>query len=1363
MSPELQHKIGEYELREKLGQGGFGSVYKARDPGLNLDVAIKVLTSVHDEDIIARFNKEAVTLAKLKHPNVVNVLRFGVDSGRPYLVMEYLDGQPLSSVIHSGRQLPLVEKLDIIVQALEGLKHAHDHNVIHMDIKPHNLMVCAGADKSVLVKLIDFGIAQGGATKTHTNTIAGSLPYMSPEHFSEKHRRTFWCDVFSMGVVLYEMLSGGHVPFATSSDDFTVAIGKLLGNEPALPLSSWTPDLPPGLEAVVMKAINTKKLSGYDTADEFLFELSRIQESVKAQFVNELVEKLEQASAADDAESASDLADQILRIDRKNAIAGRKKFELKKKLQESSRNKQVHEICIRIEGAIQEKHFDAAEKELADARSIAPESPTVQQLQQRLHDIRQLQQKVRQLVQAAQKHGSSGRWDEARELLHRAAELDRTDTNVLRLAGDVERKSKEEHGLIEQARAFVHEHRFKEASGIIRELEGLAPHSERVVALKEMALREYRESERKSQLAALTEEVQKLAAAGEIAAARAKVEQGIAQFADEGSLIELRGKLLKRQEEQEQQRSIEQKLQQAESALAAGRFAEAGAIAEAAQRRSPDARFERVLASARARSAEQSAAKRREEYVNSAREKLKQNDPAAAMVSLEMASAESGADSEVRSLLEEARRAMQRKAQAEAAQQAEAARKSAEAEERRRAETAKAERERKEADEAERKRKEVVEAERKRKEAVEAERKRKEAAEAEAKRAEEHKRQEAEKAKAAAARSKVPSATSLFDSSPAAAAPARAPEAPTPTPAAKAKHVSAEIDLDSIASVVQGKAPAKPAAGPIAAAATSRKPLLMAVAAVVVIAIALGGYFALRPTTVAVEFQTVPTGAEVSVGSDQCTSPCSLKLATGNHSIHVKRDGYRDLDTSVEIASKQEPLTLTLAANEGPAPPNLPRVGTVSLTANVPGAAINVDGHFQDNMTGSSSQLKLEPGSHTIELQKASYQSAKQQVTVAEGKQVSLTFNLQPGAATEQVQHTFLKITAQPLAKIAIDGQASGQVASNGSATVEVTPDKRHKLELTLDGFQPLTQQISALKPGEGRPLALNLTAIPKPLPSILTFAAEPAAIETGKSTTLKWTTQNADKVTIEGLGSFAANDSKQVSPMSSTLYKLTAEGPGGRIEKNLVVNVTAPAPIVKAPQIVKFSLDTRSIKEGGSAKLTWDVQNVLGVTIDGLGPRPANGTETVSPTKTTTYRLTANSGAGEKTSDPVTLTVEAAPAPPPVSKPPIAVAPVDDSALIKNLLEQEFTSAYNSANVAAFRKIYPTAKKDLLEGLGTGRITLSCNVSLQSAVKAKASCPGGTALDTKDKKAKPQEYKPSFQLSKGPDGWIIDKYIAPR
>ncbi|PYY16124.1 MAG: hypothetical protein DMG60_15935 [Acidobacteria bacterium] len=677
MSPELLTKIGEFELKEKLGQGGYGAVYKARD-SLGRDVAIKILTGFGDDaTTINSFKKEAATLAKLQHPNIVTVYQFGVDNTRPYLAMEYLQGQPLSAIIKTRRELHLVEKLDIIIQGTEGLKHAHENNVIHRDIKPHNLMVVENAEKSVVVKLIDFGIAQGEASKSQSQSIAGSLPYMSPEHFVQ--RRTPWCDVFSMGVVLYELLTGGIVPYASDRDELPVAYGKLMSQDPALPLSRHVSDLPPGLEEVVAKAICKQKLSGYETAEEFLFELSRVQDNVKSQYVTERLAEVDAAIKRQDATAAYELCNGILRVDPKNTPANRKKFELRKLLEESKRNQKLRDMCIRAEGAIHEKRFDEAQRQLAEALQIDPSSPTVAQLQQKLADIRRVQARIDELVRSAQQAQISGNLDQASTAIREAASLDRSNTEVLRFQAEIDRRCAQEHNLVEQARALVHEQRFREASTVIRELESMAPRSERVLALKELATREYREYVRRTEIAAYLNEAQQLAVPGTLQQARSKLDEAISKYPDERSLLELRAIVEQQQEEFARRQFVEEKARAAEQAIQSKNYVDAIALLEQARLRVPDSKLEVLLSKAKEKAQAQAAEKRLEQYLKSAKTSLGRGDAASAVVTLEMAQSEFGAtDQQILALLNEARSTAER--QAREAAEREEARKSAERE-----------------------------------------------------------------------------------------------------------------------------------------------------------------------------------------------------------------------------------------------------------------------------------------------------------------------------------------------------------------------------------------------------------------------------------------------------------------------------------------------------------------------------------------------------------------------------------------------------------------------------------------------------------------------------------------------------------
>jgi len=206
-------QLGRYEIIGELGQGAMGVVYKARDPLIDREVAIKTinLSLAMDErdEFEARFYQEAKAAGRLGHPNIVTIYDVGRGEEVAYIAMEYLQGRELRDILNEKPLLPLREVLSIVSQVAQGLAYAHEHDIVHRDIKPSNVMVVRDGH----VKITDFGIARmaSSAVRTQTGMVLGSPKYMSPEQVMGKitdHRS----DIFSLGVMLYEMLTG-QVPF----------------------------------------------------------------------------------------------------------------------------------------------------------------------------------------------------------------------------------------------------------------------------------------------------------------------------------------------------------------------------------------------------------------------------------------------------------------------------------------------------------------------------------------------------------------------------------------------------------------------------------------------------------------------------------------------------------------------------------------------------------------------------------------------------------------------------------------------------------------------------------------------------------------------------------------------------------------------------------------------------------------------------------------------------------------------------------------------------------------------------------------------------------------------------------------------
>lgn len=240
-----------YELQEQIGGGGMADVYKAKDLLLNRLVAVKILHDQFksDTEFIDKFNREAQAAARLSHPNIVNIYDVGVMDGAHYIVMEYVPGRTLKDKIKQEGHLSVTEALTVAKGIASALSHAHANNLVHCDIKPHNILMMPDGS----AKVADFGIARAvtESTMTYTGNVVGSVHYFSPEQ-AKGTMITPKSDVYALGVVLYEMLTG-TLPF-TGETPVSVAM-KHLQEEP-VPVRQLDPSIPPVVEAIVARAMS---------------------------------------------------------------------------------------------------------------------------------------------------------------------------------------------------------------------------------------------------------------------------------------------------------------------------------------------------------------------------------------------------------------------------------------------------------------------------------------------------------------------------------------------------------------------------------------------------------------------------------------------------------------------------------------------------------------------------------------------------------------------------------------------------------------------------------------------------------------------------------------------------------------------------------------------------------------------------------------------------------------------------------------------------------------------------------------------------------------------------------------------------
>ena len=239
---------GRYALEALVGSGGMADVYRAKDQLLERTVAVKILHQQYENDteFITRFQREAKAAARITHPNIVNVYDVGVAEGRHYIVMEYVPGRTLKERIKEEGPVPVPQALQIARQIAGALAQAHANNLVHCDIKPHNILVMPDGN----VKVADFGIARAvtESTMTYNDNIMGSVHYFSPEQ-ARGTMITPKSDVYSLGVLLYEMLSG-RIPFDGNT---AVSIARKHLEEDPQPLHMIAPGIPPVVEALVTR------------------------------------------------------------------------------------------------------------------------------------------------------------------------------------------------------------------------------------------------------------------------------------------------------------------------------------------------------------------------------------------------------------------------------------------------------------------------------------------------------------------------------------------------------------------------------------------------------------------------------------------------------------------------------------------------------------------------------------------------------------------------------------------------------------------------------------------------------------------------------------------------------------------------------------------------------------------------------------------------------------------------------------------------------------------------------------------------------------------------------------------------------
>lgn len=479
-------KIGKYDVTDKLGEGGMGVVYKGVDPGIGRPVAIKMMTGgfAENPDLLKRFQREAQSAGTLQHPNIVIIYELGTHDGNPYMAMEFISGESLESIVSAHKRMSLVDKIDIMIQMLNGLQYAHEHGIVHRDIKPGNIMVL----KDGTVKIVDFGIARiSDNSMTKTGQIVGTINYMSPEQFNG-HVVDGRSDIFSAGVLLYEFLTG-VLPFDGAETPSVIL--KIL-NEPPPPLKNHLQNFPPELEEVVNRALAKDREERYASAEDFAFDLGHIQETLKKDMVLEYVEQAKAAMQKSELTKAKELLQQVLKVDTKHIDAKELMKQVQSQLLVQQRAEQIRQLRASAEEALGNRMHDEAVSYAEQALKLDKTNPELVQLHALAMQGKARKEQLEKTLLKAQHLKEDGDLDAALRTTEDAMALDPKDTNAKHMrdaiAAEIKKleAQKEVMALLDEARKEISAKHFTTALNLVRKAEAFGPGATQAGSLRNM-------------------------------------------------------------------------------------------------------------------------------------------------------------------------------------------------------------------------------------------------------------------------------------------------------------------------------------------------------------------------------------------------------------------------------------------------------------------------------------------------------------------------------------------------------------------------------------------------------------------------------------------------------------------------------------------------------------------------------------------------------------------------------------------------------------------------------------------------------------------------------------------------------------
>ena len=1405
MAAPIPKKIGKYDVLDVVGKGGMGVVYRAKDPFLDRMVAIKIMTISYADypDLLQRFYREAKATANLQHPNIVTVYELGEHEGSPYLAMQFLEGASLDSILRSGQELSLLQKLDIIIQACHGLSYAHQKGIVHRDIKPGNIMVLKDGN----VKIVDFGIARIGDTNfTRTGQFMGSLNYMSLEQLNDKLQVDQRTDVYSTGVVLYQILTGA-LPFEADSTGATLM--KIL-NEAPPPFSKYLASFPPEIETITLKALAKDRDQRYASADELALDLTQLADRFKSEKISIHMQQAEILLQQNNLFKANDELMAVLKLDKQHTKAASLLRTLRKQIEKEQSAERSRQLREQAEEALRREDFDPALGFIEQAIHLDPTNADLQQLRGKVQAAKAEIDHLRQVMQRAENAHRAGNLDTAKQAIEEVLSHRPNDTRVKSLHRMIQKeldermRQKRMESLLESARKEMTNRRYTAAFDILKEAEKVDPDAPALRSLLETFTTARDQEQRRRDLEQLTRQIEQALNTDDHQAALNLLADGMKRFPAEPALLKLKDLAESQKQAALTKAFVRERIAAAREILNAGNASGALKVLQEALKKTPgNPHLESLVSIAQERLAQDRDEQAKSRCIQQANEALGKRAYDDAIRILEGGQVQFTASPEIDNLLRFAR-----EQQAKEAKQQDVENSVRRAQEFLKNQEYDRAIELLESILARTPDEElgiVLEEARRRRDTLNNQ------ISAAIARGQQF-LQEGSPAKAVEFLQAQPTAfrrSDEFRDLVLAAAKQNVPKAPeapvlpepdldldAPEPAktmmwstmAPPEIEPADVEPPRVAprKGEPGRVePKKPAPAPrvptgrIAPQQASAQPAttvtppgllqrftkqqkLLAAAAVgvilfIVVVIAIwpsskGGTLSLHSNV---------DGAEVVVdGRSKGAIPdgrsLTLQLDEGHHRIQVQKDGYQPSSRDIDIA-KDKPVTLSVDLT-----PVVVATGTLSVQTNEDGVDVFVDDALRGSTANKKLSMSLPVGPHTVRVEKSGFeQVAPQSVDIASNTGKQVQFALKASKTPAQVpQDSYLVITGTPGAQILVDGNSQPALSTTGDY-VKVNPGSSHRVEAQLNGYDS-SSQIVTVKPGERLSVRVDLKAKaqPKVPANIVSFTAVPNPVQQGQSAKITWETRDAKSVDIEGIGSgLEPSGSRSIPFTENRTFKLVAKGDGGSANGDLTVTVTA-AP--KLAVVSSFTANPPTIKQGDSTTLTWSTTDAQSVTIENVGSNlPPTGSKTVFPNQNTTYKLLAT-GAGGNANASVPVTVQ-----PKGTEPP---PPSNDMPAIRTALD-ELQDAYGSVSVDELAKIWPSLNGDkkrknvlsaLFKSVQALRVKYTqCGSAAVAGDVAKISCTQTMTNTVGGKVQAPQANKVEITLKKNNGNWLINDIVG--